>query len=217
MISTPVLYPVPGLTLHSNYRSYLSSLQHDPKVNYYIKAVSDSFTSMADDILGGYGAAQLQITNAGKPTDVIGKFAAVCIGDAKFIYITAGINMIFLLLVLVEAVRTRFRDWMPLFDYLDTKSVIIAASGGRGDIADESRLRHENKGQAWSADPGDRLVGKIRVRVKMPDSVGTISEPVMVLESSGADEKLKLRGEGASGKDQTSIELLSLPTSRDIL
>ena len=46
----------------------------------------------------------------------------------------------------------------------------------------------------------------------MPDSVGTIKEPVMVLESSGTDESLKLRSETTSINDQTDIELLTRPT-----
>ena len=129
--SSPMLSPILGLTLHNNYRSYMISLpaQHDPKVDCYSKAVSDSFTSMIDDILGGYGAAQLHVTEAFEPTDVTGKCAAIRIGEATFIYVTAAINILLLLLVLVEALRTRFWNRMPLFDYLDTKSVMVAASG----------------------------------------------------------------------------------------
>jgi hypothetical protein len=72
-----------------------------------LHAISDSFTAMLDDILVAFGSAQLALSNASSSTPVAVSLPAVQIGQGLYIFATAGVNAALLLLVAVEAARTR--------------------------------------------------------------------------------------------------------------
>lgn len=128
-------------------------------------AISDSFTAMLDDVLVAFGSSQLGIANSSTSTPVTVILPAVQIGQNNYIFATAGVNFCLLLLLIVEAIRTRFWHALPLFDYNNIKTVIVAASADNGGIARQVALTHEMSGKAWRGDSGDKKVDEVRVRL----------------------------------------------------
>jgi hypothetical protein len=67
-----------------------------------LAAVADSFSTIIDDILIGYGAAQIVFSNDSISTPLSITVDAVRIGDPIYIYATLGLNLLTLFLVLFE-------------------------------------------------------------------------------------------------------------------
>jgi hypothetical protein len=128
-------------------------------------AISDSFTAMLDDILVAFGSSQLGIANSSTSTPVSVVLPAVQIGQDKYIFAAAGVNLCLLLLLLEEGVRTKFWHALPLFDYGNIKAVVLAASADRGGIARQVAQKYERAGTTWSGDSGDKNVDEVNVQL----------------------------------------------------
>ncbi|KAJ7212270.1 hypothetical protein GGX14DRAFT_622866 [Mycena pura] len=126
-----------------------------------MEAISTSLESMIDDILVAYGSAQLEIGGAqlaSMATETTTKQILPAMRIGSFQYVGA-VNVLILGIYLAELLRTRgWRD-MPVFDYNDIFSVVVAASrGGRelGDAVVEAHtfvgtlLSSSTRALAWS-------------------------------------------------------------------
>ena len=142
-----------------------------------LSAITDSFPAMIDDILVAFGSAQLALSNASSPTAAAASMPAVQIGQDIYIFATAGVNAALLLLVAIEAVRTRFWRELPLFDYTNIKTMIVASSAGRGGIAQEVGFRHGAVGTVWVGDSKDKMADGIEIQLVQ----GSVSEGVDVV------------------------------------
>ena len=131
-----------------------------------LRGVEDSLTAMLDSTLFALSSAQLMIANDTFATPTALSVRAIRFGEPAFMYIIAGINFAVALLYLVELVRTRVWRGLGKFDYTDIKSVIVGASGGGTAIAERARMLHTERQSWWSGDPGDTVVGDIKVRLK---------------------------------------------------
>jgi hypothetical protein len=129
---TPSLYEsVLGNTLARNVQTLLAR----PSLNMTmtteeatLSAIADSFTAMIDDILVAFSSAQLALSNASSPTAVAASMPAVQIGQDIYIFATAGVNAALLLLVAIEAVRTRFLAGaasVRLYEYQDDDCGVV--------------------------------------------------------------------------------------------
>jgi len=124
---------------------------------------------MLDDVLLSFSAAQFVIageSNGGvKHTTMNATFAAVDIGESRYIYAITAFNIVLLLLFTVEALRNRGWRAQPIFDYRDPIVVIIGASLGGEDVALNMFRRKSEMGKSWNAEPGDRVAGRTRVNL----------------------------------------------------
>ena len=130
-------------------------------------AVEASIDAMIDDILVGFGAAQLywNIGNNGtNTTSGSSTYLAVRLGEDAYIYATLAINILLIIVGVEEALRTRFWHHLSPLDYLDLKSIIVAASAGGTEIAEECRQRHGTNSK-WRGDSGSKEVAGIRVEL----------------------------------------------------
>ncbi|KAI9849059.1 MAG: hypothetical protein M1838_000289 [Thelocarpon superellum] len=126
--------------------------------------VARSLESLLDDALLAFSSAQIVVANETTQVDVSAEYAAIKIGQSTFIYLVTALNVFLVLVFLAEAIRTRFWRGLPLFDYRDLKSVIVASSMGGSSVARRAVARHGlTKSHGWTAEPTDAVVGRMTV------------------------------------------------------
>lgn len=91
-----------------------------------LRGLENSFRAMADDMLVGYASAQLMIQGDRLPANATTTFAALRVGDDKYIYIIFAVDVVILLLVAIECLRTRGWRGMTSLDYLDPAALLLA-------------------------------------------------------------------------------------------
>jgi hypothetical protein len=115
-----------------------------------------AFESMIDDILSAYSSAQLMIAGSDRPetsrtaTDVSAAINAVQFGDRKYIYTILVLNGSLILLLAVEAIRTRVWRDLPAFDSRDVKSVIVGSYIGSAGAGQTMIVSHAVSGNLRS-------------------------------------------------------------------
>ncbi|KAJ7636332.1 hypothetical protein FB45DRAFT_828647 [Roridomyces roridus] len=113
--------------------------EHSTAVNdtdTVMAAVAASLESMIDDVLVGIGSAQLEIgalSSSSMITAVSTQqiLPAMRIGERRYIAAIGALNALVLCIFLVELWRTRGWLALPVFDYNDLPTVVMAASRGR--------------------------------------------------------------------------------------
>ena len=154
-----------------------------------LPALEDSIDAMIDDIIVGFGAAQLHWQFGGNGTGyagLVGQFSAIRLGLDKYIFLTLAINIAILIIAIEEAIRTRNWHNISLFDYLDVKSVIVAASTAGTAVADEAHRIHK-PGTIWEGDGVGKAAASIRVKV-LKDDPDQERGPMIVLASDQKGE-----------------------------
>ena len=139
-----------------------------------LRATEASFEAILDDILGVYGSGQIMINNETTTKSIQGIFKSYRIGKPLVHAFTLVLNLLIILTILFEALRTSFWRDLPRYDMMDLKSTVTAASfGGQG----VSRKIQQRKNKTWTADPGDRKLGEIEVCLRQDNS----KEPMIIL------------------------------------
>ena len=124
--------------------------------------LTNSLTAMTDDLLVAYSSAQLMIMNDTSPVQTFVRYEAFRYGTAIYIYLTFAINIVIVLLLLEEAMRTRGWRNLLYFDYMDPRSLIISSSMGGCAIAHAAK-------EAWTDRKeslyhyGDTGIGNVRI------------------------------------------------------
>ena len=142
-----------------------------------LRATEASFEAILDDILGVYGSGQIMINNETTTQSIQGIFKSYRIGKPLVHAFTLVLNLLIILSILSEALRTSFWRDLPRYDMMDLKSTVTAASfGGQG----VSRKIQQKRNKMWTADPGDRKLGEIEVCLRQDNS----NEPKIILPDS---------------------------------
>lgn len=175
------------------------------------QAADDSFNAMIDDILLGYGAAQLfwglgreasDASSISRNASVTSTYDSIRLGQDGYIFATLAINILLILIGLEEAIRTRNWKQMPLLDYLDLKSMIVATSAGGKDIWEDCNSRHP-EGSAWNGDNASKEAASVRVRLGKGSGTSTGRQPVIMLAQTakqdgavddGSEDGIPLKG-----------------------
>ncbi|KAI1159731.1 hypothetical protein F5B18DRAFT_635448 [Nemania serpens] len=105
-----------------------------------LRGLENSFRAMADDMLVGYASAQLMIQDDRLPVNATTTFAALRVGDDKYIYIIFAMDVVILLLVTIECLRTRGWKGMTSLDYLDPAALLLAHQQSKEDLIDNSTI-----------------------------------------------------------------------------
>lgn len=93
---------------------------------------------MVDDMLLGYASAQLVVGNFSDATPAVVNRVALRVGQDIYIHAVFGVNVVILVLVLAEAVRTRAWKALVDFNYMDVSSLIISSSAYRASAVSEN-------------------------------------------------------------------------------
>lgn len=191
-MSSSLYVSVLGEAFSSNLNATLNSTQHTTRAEAALRATEASFEAILDDILGIYGSGQMLINDEARNTTIQGTLKSYRIGTPLVHYLTLLLNLIIVVVIAVAAIRTRFWHHLPRYDILDFKSTVTAASFGGKDISRIIQRQHEGKGKMWSADPGDRKLGEIEVRLLQTES----EEPRIVPHNDGLLTRNEVDGDG---------------------
>ena len=176
---SPSLYvSILGESLSRNVERMQKQRPYLPRQDVVTSAVAESFTAIIDDILVAYGTSQIVNAQDTVATTAHGIVEAAQIGQPFYRNLVWTVNSLIIMIVAFEATRTRCWRSLTRFNYLDSKSVIIAASAGGGGIAKAVLNEHDGMGTAWVADPGDPVACGLKVRwlsKSMPDGTETVA------------------------------------------
>jgi hypothetical protein len=117
----------------TDFRTYTDSFGNSSQWaerDIILAAVENSISAMTDDMLGAYASAQLMVGNLTQSTNAIVRVTAIAFGGIKYNIAVFSINIVVILLLLIEIIRTRGWKGLPDFDVADMRHLIIAASEG---------------------------------------------------------------------------------------
>ena len=188
-------------------QTYNTTAVYDGNDTSIYSALEDSFNAMLDDIIGGFGAAQLywetemesQIdTSTTIPLD--SQYSAIRLGQDGYIFATLAINLIILVIAIEEAIRTRNWKGLPLLDYLNLTSMVVASSAGGTEVAEACTQKHK-QGKVWQGKSGSEEAGEVRVRLVRSGEDGTPRIQLAETQSAADVEK-----EGSSTESNSLIQ-----------
>lgn len=162
--------------------------------------VSEALESLIDNSLSIYGAAQVVLATDTASVTATVQLMAVKLGDPAYVYISFAINLLVVLIVIVEAIRTRFWNGLPLFNSMDIKSAILGASAGGTALSNAADARTDNA--------ADRGAGAVRVVVGQEKGLATISVGRGDVVKRGKEVD---RGVYRKVDDQAEIEMRDVP------
>ena len=218
--TSSVAFEALGQSLLNNWRTSNQSISNvnitfDPSQEFegnatsIYQAAEASFNAMLDDILLGYGAAQLfwgvgrdnsDPASISSNASVTSTYDSISLGQDRYIFATLAINILLIILGLEEAIRTRYWKQMPLLDYLDLKSMIVATSAGGKDIWEDCNNRLA-EGSAWDGDNSSKEAAAVRVRLEQGSHISAGRQPVIMLAQTAK------RDGGADGVSEDAIPL----------
>ncbi len=161
-------------------------------------SIQKALKSLLDDSLFAFASAQTVLHNSTKSTPVTLTVGGVRFGTAYYIYGLFAFNSLLVLLVLEELIRTRGWRRLPMFDYNDLKSVIIASSMGGSGIADRAKAAHVKHDSVWCADSSDSVISEIPVRLRFDGSQGDVE---LVAVADGDVDASVAGGEKSTSED----------------
>ncbi|KAJ6476860.1 hypothetical protein C8R45DRAFT_1157938 [Mycena sanguinolenta] len=155
--------------------------------------VSAALESMIDDLLVGVASAQLEI--AGQNSSVIGattttsttiSMAAMRLGTFEYVVLIATLNFLIVALYCEELVRTKVWQGLPLFDYNDIASVVVAVSRGGEELGLAVASVYAEDGKVWPGDSDNMKAADTRMLLSFPNGMPKIAA---VGPLSGTDEE----------------------------
>ena len=156
-----------------------------------IHGAQNMITALVDDLLVAYASRQMVIFGGTDLAPVLKQFDAVRLGSARFIYISLGINVTLVLLVLAETIRTKAWQHLPAFDFTDLQSVMAAAILSPSHFDDPALVTGELKRASikWSRLKDNNSVDML---VKLPgdtshESLHSAKSSVSKLSPDGID------------------------------
>lgn len=161
-----------------------------------LAGLTNSITAMADDMLVAYASAQLMVGRMFTQQPAKVYVYALQFGQPGYIYAIFTLNLLIIVAVVFEAVRTVGWSGLGRFNYLDPRDLIIAASRGGTEIADaaddimDQRDRKKPK-HIWLLSDPDEGNGSLVVNLK-GDQQGHVR--IVVAEAAaGAGEEKTMR------------------------
>jgi hypothetical protein len=155
------------------YKMSRASASRDPftEEEATLAGLTNSITAMADDMLVAYASAQLMVGRMFTQEPATVYIYALQFGQPGYIYAIFTLNLVIILTVILEAVRTYGWAGLGRFNYLDPRDLIIAASRGGAEIAQaaddimDKRNRKKLK-HVWLLSDPDEGNGSLVVNMK---------------------------------------------------
>jgi hypothetical protein len=129
---------------------------------------------MLDDILSAYASAQLMVGNQSVWTGAKVEVQSLQVGQRIYVFAEVGLNILVLMVLVAEAVRTRGWKGLGGWNYMDIRCLILglrkgvgewgrggrkSASGVGGEKEGEIRLRFQRENRALVfGSPGKRAM-----------------------------------------------------------
>jgi hypothetical protein len=154
-----------------------------------LAGLRNSITAMADDMLVAYASAQLMVGKMFTSQSAKVYLYGLQFGQRTYIYSIFTLNLLILLAVCAEAIRTHGWRSLGRFNYLDPRDLIVAAARGGTEVAraadalttEEGRKRMKH---VWLLSDPDEGNGQLAIRMH-GDQDGHVS--IIVAGDEGAD------------------------------
>ena len=139
-----------------------------------LAGLANSLTAMADAMLAAYASAQLVVGRCFAPHPATVVLYALQFGQPAYVYAVFALNLLVVLAVVGEAVRTRAWAELARFNYLDPRDLVVAASRGGTGVAEraDEMVREGGRGKGrrgrrhvWLLSEPDEGNGGLVVRV----------------------------------------------------
>lgn len=130
-----------------------------------LAGLEQAFQAMADDILVAFGSAQFVVGNFSQISAAIVHVDALRFGSPIYIYAIFTINALIVLIFAVEAIRTQGWKKLILFNYVDSRTLVVGSSMG-------GRAIYDSVLQAKKSVDGD--IGRILVKLQNQDELVAI-------------------------------------------
>jgi hypothetical protein len=111
-----------------------------------LAGLTNSVTAVMDDVLTGYAGAQLMVENVTQPADVIIRVRALMFGQQVWIVAVTILNLLVLVLVLFEGIRTQGWRRLDQCDYMDPCDLILGMAGA-SETADGKKISERSSGR----------------------------------------------------------------------
>jgi hypothetical protein len=138
-----------------------------------LRAVGASLTASIDAAFAALSSSQLLIANSTTSASVNMTEQVLVFGKAWAIYTISAVSMFILLAAVEEAVRTRFWDELPMFNFVDVKSCVLGAALGASSINDS--IVANLGSDVWLGDEVEPRLDKVKVGLKF-DTTGVSLE-----------------------------------------
>ena len=162
-----------------------------------------SFSAVLDDLLLGEAAAQLALNQISSTVDVAKDFDEIQTGSLRYIIIALVVNSVLIIILLLEAVRTRVWRALPFFNPTNIKDVLAPSSG--------AIIQSRSLQPRFRAGDSDDCASLTRVRVRLDDKTSTLDIMANDCKSQELLHPASL-GEAASD-DEDSVVGSSRPVS----
>lgn len=97
-----------------------------------LAGLTNSVSAMLDDMLVAYASAQLMVGNQSTITETVVTKAALRVGNSVYIFAMFALNLVVLMAVFEEAIRTMLWKGLGKWNYMDIGMVIVSSwKGGR--------------------------------------------------------------------------------------
>jgi hypothetical protein len=167
-----------------------------PEETASLTGLTSSLTAMLDDILGAYASAQLRVSNQTLSTRTSIRVISMQVGQTLYIFVELVINIVILIIVIAEAIRTKgWRD-LSKWDYMDIRSVVISSSRGGKDIATDADGASKDRTRDWV----DRSTG-----------VNNKELQTTVRFERGKEALVLVGKDGVGSRSGSEVELLARP------
>lgn len=92
-----------------------------------LRGLTNSVSAMLDDMLVPYASAQLMVGNQSTVTETVVTTSALKIGTSEYIIAMCALNVLILLIVVEEAIRTSFWRGLGKWNYMDVGTVVVSS------------------------------------------------------------------------------------------
>ncbi len=100
-----------------------------------LSGLQNSIIAMLDDILVGYASAQLMVARQHSTTSIIITIQSMQIGEFGYIVAEVALDLLVMLIVIIEMIRTRGWKGLGVWDYMDVRNLVISSSRGGTDVS----------------------------------------------------------------------------------
>jgi hypothetical protein len=95
-----------------------------------LRGVENAITAVTDDMLAAYASAQLMVGNLSQVATADVSISTLTVGQRPYIIAIAVINLVVLLVVIEELIRTKVWHGLPSFNLADPTSLVAASFMG---------------------------------------------------------------------------------------
>jgi hypothetical protein len=133
-----------------------------------LQAMAASLTAVTDEAFSAFASAQLIVANNATSRPINLTAQVLAFGQAGAIEAVLAVSVFILLIAIEEAIRTQFWNELPIFNFMDIKSCILASALGGRSIR-ESMVENLSS-DVWLGRAEDPRLDNVKVMLRSSDA-----------------------------------------------